>query len=61
MATPRGKKPARKRKLYAWERGIVKSSLPPGDVPKRCGGCGTTHPAKALRHGYCSTCWTPES
>lgn len=60
-APRRGKKPARKRKEYAWERGVVKSSVPAGEQKTKCSGCGSVHQTKALRFGYCSACWSPDN
>ncbi|MGW1917730.1 hypothetical protein ACWCQS_45575 [Streptomyces sp. NPDC002076] len=54
----RSGRPPGKRKRYAWERGVVPSSVAPGERPKQCKGCSTEALAKELRYGYCAQCWS---
>ncbi|MEU9886794.1 hypothetical protein [Sphaerisporangium sp. NPDC051011] len=55
-----GRKPGN-RKKYAWERGIVPSSIPKAEQPTKCKGCQTDTVKGKLRYGYCSNCWTGSS
>jgi hypothetical protein len=54
MAT---KNKTRSRKPYAWERGIVPSSIPAGERMKKCAGCKVEAVSRALKYGYCAACW----
>lgn len=57
---PKGRKGAqgrRRRKPYAWERGLVKSSVPAKKQQAKCMGCAKQTVKGALRMGYCSDCW----
>lgn len=53
-----GRKPG-SRKAYAWERGVVKSTIPAAEQPRKCKGCFADTTAGKLRYGYCSACWKP--
>ncbi|MFJ5635180.1 hypothetical protein ACIQF5_21410 [Streptomyces goshikiensis] len=53
----RGRPPG-KRKKYAREEGLVPSSIPAQERLRRCKACRTEAPAKDLRYGYCTGCWS---
>ncbi|MET9436856.1 hypothetical protein [Streptomyces sp. NPDC006551] len=49
----------RSRKPYAWERGLVPSSIPAGEQTRHCKACRAEALAKELKYGYCGNCWSP--
>lgn len=55
----RGRPPG-KRKPYAWERGLVKSSIPEAEQPAKCKACQASTAKGKLRYGYCAGCWSSE-
>ncbi|MGI5490328.1 hypothetical protein [Microtetraspora malaysiensis] len=52
-----GRKPGN-RKPYAWERKLVKSSVPAAEQPAKCKACETETTKGKLRLGYCSNYWS---
>jgi len=54
-----GRKPEKghRRKPYAWERSIVKSSIPAGEQMVACATCRVEWQRKEMRLGYCPSCW----
>ena len=53
----RQRRPRRRTRELARERGLVVSTIPAPDRCKACLTCGTWHARKNLHYGYCLPCW----